>query len=80
MIKNLDMDQFQINLDDVKESFEEVGGLTTAINEIMDLVTGIQPKAAIMLGPPGIGKSIIARAANKEVGILLLSFTFLDGS
>ena len=73
------MDQFQINLGDVKESFKEVGGLKSAKNEIMELITGIpknlikiggkQPKAAIMLGPPGIGKSLIARAAAKEFGI-----------
>ena len=73
------MDKFQIHLEDVEESFKEVGGLKSAKNEIMELITGIsknliriggkQPRAAIMLGPPGIGKSLIARAAAKEFGI-----------
>ena len=73
------MDKFQVNLDNVDESFREVGGLKEAKNEITELITGIpkspiklggkQTKAAIMLGPPGVGKSLIARAAAKEFGI-----------
>ena len=51
------------------DALREVGGLKEAKNEITELITGIpkdlikfggkQAKAAIMLGPPGVGKSLI---------------------
>lgn len=80
--------KFQIILpEDVKTNFAKVGGLSEAKQELKDILYFIKnvdklknagvtiPKGAILHGPPGTGKTMLARALAGEANISFISLS-----
>jgi cell division protease FtsH len=74
---------------DLKTNFEDVAGLDEAIEELREIVDflsnpkkyqrlgGKIPKGVILMGPPGCGKTLLARAVAGEAGV---PFFYMSGS
>jgi cell division protease FtsH len=69
----------------VNVSFKDVAGIDEAVEEVRDLVTflknpkgsgslgGRMPKGILLVGPPGNGKTLLARAVAGEAGVPFFS-------
>lgn len=74
-----------IKTEDIKETFDDVAGMDSARAEIEEIVNflknpkeacrlgGRLPKGALFDGPPGAGKTLLARAMAKEAGVPFLT-------
>jgi cell division protease FtsH len=74
---------------DLKTTFEDVAGLDEAIEELGEIVDflsnpkkyqrlgGKIPKGVMLMGPPGCGKTLLARAVAGEAGV---PFFYMSGS
>lgn len=68
-------------------NFEQVAGIDEAKEEIMELVDFLKnpeqfidagakmPKGALLVGPPGVGKTMLARALSGEAGVPFISIS-----
>ena len=74
---------------DMKTTFGDVAGLDEAVEELKEIVEFLRtpkkyqrlggriPKGVLLLGPPGCGKTLLARAVAGEAGV---PFFFMSGS
>ena len=74
---------------DLKTTFDDVAGLEEAIEELREVVDflanpkkyqrlgGRIPKGVLLMGPPGCGKTLLARAVAGEAGV---PFFYMSGS
>jgi len=74
-----------IETENLTQSFEDVAGIDAARSEIQEIVDflknpeeasrlgGRMPKGALFDGPPGSGKTLLARAMAKEAGVPFLT-------
>ncbi|XP_071103967.1 ATP-dependent zinc metalloprotease YME1L-like isoform X2 [Haliotis cracherodii] len=77
----LTKDQFEVNPEDVNVTFDDVKGADEAKTELMDVVDYLKdpekyqslgarlPKGVLLVGQPGIGKTLLARAVAGEAGV-----------
>lgn len=77
-------------LDVPSTKFEDIAGCEEAINELKELVEFLQaperfervgakpPSGALLVGPPGTGKTMLARAVAGEAGVAFFSATGSD--
>ncbi len=73
-----------------KTTFKDVAGVESAKNELQELVAYLQrpeqirqlggklPKGLLLLGPPGCGKTLVARAVAGEAGVPFYSISGSD--
>src|SRR2546423_2185393 len=73
----------------MKTAFAEVAGLDEAVQELREIVDFLKnprkyqrlggriPKGVLLLGPPGCGKTLLARAVAGEAGV---PFFYMSGS
>jgi cell division protease FtsH len=66
-------------------TFDQVAGIDEAKEEIMELVEFLKtpdafieagakmPKGALLIGPPGVGKTMLAKAVSGEAGVPFIS-------
>lgn len=78
-----------VNLDDLETTFDSIRGCDEAKKELEEIVEflkdpekfrelgGRLPKGALLVGPPGCGKTLLAKAIAKEAGV---SFFYATGS
>ena len=74
-------------VDDVDTTFDDIAGLTTAKEELQEVVTFLQdpsfftacgarsPKGVLLEGPPGTGKTLLARAVAGEANASFIPVT-----
>ncbi|CAF1585883.1 unnamed protein product [Rotaria magnacalcarata] len=73
--------KYEINPEEIKVNFADVRGAEEAKDELMDIVTYLKeperytklgarlPKGVLLVGSPGIGKTLLARAVAGEAGV-----------
>jgi ATP-dependent metalloprotease len=74
-------DKFEVNPEEMTVTFDDVKGVDEAKQELSDIVDYLKnpekfkvlgaklPKGVLLVGPPGIGKSLLARAVAGEAGV-----------
>lgn len=77
----LNRDQYEVNPEDITVTFDDVKGVEEAKQELKDIVEYLKnpdkftalgaklPKGVLLVGPPGIGKTLLARAVAGEAGV-----------
>src|SRR5690606_29478070 len=75
------------NIKDKKVTFEDVAGIDEAENELVEVVDflknpkkytrlgGTAPKGVLLVGAPGTGKTLLARAVAGEAGVPFFSMS-----
>ena len=76
-----------VTIDDVETRFDDVAGVPEAAEELKEVITFLKepkkfenlgakvPKGVLLIGPPGPGKTLLAKAIAGESGVPFLSIS-----